>query len=254
MTDMALRRFHAALIDAMEERGLDLTRPFTVAEIYQDLVPYRTHRDVLGVEINGDYEHLLLRLLAGEEGLVRIESNAALERITDELEASNPNTGIFRDFAAVDVRLFAADDDSARIPAVQLHTEDSTDSKVDPIDDEPMEIGAFAPSPAVQPQLQVEMDGGQAVPMVAQKQRVSTPAPQEPTVAAVDHIDDSDEDQSGEDEPCRWCRQLLPHRENLNFCPFCGENTSIVPCGSCDEPLEPEWRFCISCGTEVPTG
>jgi hypothetical protein len=28
--------------------------PFTVAEIYQSLIPYRTHRDRLGVEMNGD--------------------------------------------------------------------------------------------------------------------------------------------------------------------------------------------------------
>lgn len=261
---MALRRFHAALIDAMEDRGLDLSRPFTVAEIYQDFVPYRTHRDVLGVEINGDYEHLLLRLLAGEEGLVHLESNAALERVSHELEASNPNTGIFREFAAVDVRLVVAGNDSGSRPSVQLHTDDQGD-ETEAVDEEPIEIAAFAPTP--QPQFQ--MDSGKTAPAPTASSRsrksearekvkadVAPEAGTDDVVSGVSSESHSSGDSESEDAegPCRWCRQMLPHRENLNFCPFCGESTSIAPCGSCGEPIEPEWRFCISCGTEAPTG
>jgi predicted amidophosphoribosyltransferase len=50
---------------------------------------------------------------------------------------------------------------------------------------------------------------------------------------------------------CQWCRAELPIRENLNFCPFCGTDLKLVPCSECGEELEPEWRFCIACGTEV---
>jgi hypothetical protein len=52
-------------------------------------------------------------------------------------------------------------------------------------------------------------------------------------------------------ESCQWCRAELPRRDNLNFCPFCGTDLKVVPCNECGEELEPEWRFCISCGTEV---
>jgi hypothetical protein len=52
-------------------------------------------------------------------------------------------------------------------------------------------------------------------------------------------------------ESCLWCRAELPVRDNLNFCPFCGTDVKVVPCNECGEELEPEWRFCISCGTEV---
>ncbi|MSR23466.1 MAG: hypothetical protein EXR92_07995 [Gemmatimonadetes bacterium] len=82
-----------------------LDAPFTVAEIYQSLIPYRTHRDRLGVEMNGDYEDALLRLLGGEGDYRVLESEPARARIRKELEDLNPNPGLYRDFAAVDVRL-----------------------------------------------------------------------------------------------------------------------------------------------------
>jgi hypothetical protein len=106
VTDTPLHRFHRLLVSALRDRGpTALERPFTIAEIYQDLVPYRRFRDQLGVEMNGDYEHLLMRLLSGEGEFVRLDSEQALRAIRKELEQSNPNTGVHRDFAAADVHL-----------------------------------------------------------------------------------------------------------------------------------------------------
>ena len=51
---------------------------------------------------------------------------------------------------------------------------------------------------------------------------------------------------------CPWCRAELPHRDHLHFCPFCGTDVNLVPCSGCGEEMEPDWRFCIACGTEVP--
>ena len=99
-------RFHQVLVDEIKKQRPDyLRRPFTVAEIYQILVPYRSHRDTLGVEMNGDYEDALLRLLAGAGDLVHLESDDARNRILKELQSKNPNTGLFREFAASEVRL-----------------------------------------------------------------------------------------------------------------------------------------------------
>jgi hypothetical protein len=101
-----LRRFHRALLREIRAANPEyLHSPFSVAEIYQNLVPYRTHRDELGVEMNADYEHALLRLLAGEGDYLAIESRSARQEIREELESPNPNTGLYRDFAAADVRL-----------------------------------------------------------------------------------------------------------------------------------------------------
>lgn len=104
--DTLLDRFFDALVwEIRASRPAYLQSSFTVAEIYQNLVPYRTHRDVIGAEINGDYEDALLRLLAGEGEFLELESEAARKRIQDELRSSNPNTTIYREFAAAEVRL-----------------------------------------------------------------------------------------------------------------------------------------------------
>jgi hypothetical protein len=101
-----LRSFHRVLVEEIREKRPDYLRsPFTVAEIYQDLVPYPTHRDRIGVEMNGDYEDALIRLLAGEGGYLTLESEHALKQLRSELQSKNPNTGVYREYAAVDVRL-----------------------------------------------------------------------------------------------------------------------------------------------------
>lgn len=106
MANQVLERFHRALIEEIQtQRPEYLTQPFTVAEIYQNLVPYGSHRDRIGVEMNGDYEDALVRLLAGEGGYLILDSEAALKKLRSELDAKNPNTGVYREYAAVDVRL-----------------------------------------------------------------------------------------------------------------------------------------------------
>src|SRR5690606_31627030 len=104
--DGVLESFHRVLVEEITSKRPEyLQGPFTVAEIYQDLVPYSTHRDRIGVDINGDYEDALIRLLAGEGGYLVLESEHALRDLRRELDTSNPNTGVYREFAAVDVRL-----------------------------------------------------------------------------------------------------------------------------------------------------
>lgn len=106
LPDRLLDRFFETLVEEIrEQHPAYLRTSFTVAEIYQNLVPYRTHRDRIGIEINGDYEDALLRLLAGEGDFLELESEPARKRIEDELRGSNPNTTIYREFAAAEVRL-----------------------------------------------------------------------------------------------------------------------------------------------------
>jgi hypothetical protein len=52
----ALHRFHKVLLHEISEtRPEYLTQPFTVAEVYQNLVPYRSHRDLIGIELGWQY-------------------------------------------------------------------------------------------------------------------------------------------------------------------------------------------------------
>ena len=101
-----LERFLEALVQQITAtRPEYLTAPFTVAEIYQDLVPYRSHRNLIGVEMNGDYEDALLRMLSGEGDCLVLDSEVARREMQAELAGPNPNTALFHEFAAVDVRL-----------------------------------------------------------------------------------------------------------------------------------------------------
>jgi hypothetical protein len=207
-------RFHRTLVDEIRDRRPEyLHGPFTVAEIYQNLVPYGSHRDLIGVEMNGDYEDALLRLLAGEGGYLILDSGPALRVLQEELASSNPNTGVYREFAAVDVRL-----DPTRIPGGGgwLPAEDAATAASR---DAPVSVADLAPTE------------------------------DEPYSAPVDRAPPA---RGGEaPDACRWCRAELPKRADLNYCPFCGTDVHVVPCPGCGQELEPEWRFCISCGAEV---
>jgi hypothetical protein len=219
-----LERFHRALIEEIQtQRPEYLTGPFTVAEIYQNLVPYGSHRDRIGVEMNGDYEDALLRLLAGEGGYLVLESEPALRDLRAELETANPNTGLYREYAAVDVRL-----NQAYVDLSAAALDDSPDLAEALNAEDPIAMADLAPSESAVETMEIVPPGVDVFP----------DAPQADTGPAA----------LGS---CQWCRAELPVRENLNFCPFCGTDLKVVPCGACGEELEPDWRFCISCGTEV---
>ena len=207
-TPDSLERFHRALVEEiLRTRPLYLSEPFTVAEIYQNLVPYRTHRDRIGVEMNGDYEDVLLRLLAGEGEYLLLESDHARREIKDELGSPNPNTGLYREYAAADVRL-----NPIRMPR--------DFGPVDPVaPDDP--VTTEGPS----------REGGDL------REPIEVEAP---AAARGDPL-----------AACLWCREPLPRRETLNYCPFCGADLHTIPCPNCGEELEVEWRFCVACRTEV---
>lgn len=249
MNDL-LRRFHSTLVEEIRDnRPEDLHAPFTVAEIYQDLVPYRTHRERLGVEMNADYEEVLLRLLAGEGGYLRMDSEPAVRSIREELERVDPNTGIFREFAAVDVRLDAfydADDLGRDAPGGSAEEGEERGE-----DGEEMSLGDALPPDAPGAEAwepgSVGEEEGWSPPDEAEEAGDSREAAS--TVATAT----AEAPEPAADPPgtCQWCREELPVRADLRFCPFCGTDVTLVPCGSCGAEIEPGWRFCVACGTEV---
>ncbi len=292
MTQQVLERFHRALIEEIQtQRPEYLTTSFTVAEIYQNLVPYGSHRDRIGVEMNGDYEDALLRLLAGEGGYLILDSEPALRDLKAELETPNPNTGLYREFAAVDVRLNQAYLDLSAAAMDQLP------DLVQELDaEEPITIDALAPNPGMStgPDLGIVPPGvdifeAQETPRPSGIG--SVPYPDDPGVTGLDEavadasdpasssrpplapefVDSPTEEsvevgaEAGIPEPsslptgqlrqsggaCPWCRAELPRRTELNFCPFCGTDVKLIPCAACGEELEEGWRFCAACGSEA---
>lgn len=232
-----LDRFHSTLVEEIAARRPEyLSAPFTVAEIYQNLIPYGSHRDRLGVEMNGDYEHALVRLLAGEGGFLLLDSEAALKVLRDELRSTNPDTGIYREFAALDVRLN---------PAI---TPPASEFGVSGFDDE--EAGPEDPIIRTADLAPVTSGRGVTAAIDAAGNGVSTPTT-EGIGTDAGEIGADDTGSMAVRETCLWCRADLPQREGLRFCPFCGTDVSFVPCSNCGREVEPGWRFCIGCGTAV---
>ena len=72
------RLFRRLVVNIRAEYPQYLTSPFPVAEVYQSVVPYRTNRNELGIEMHDDYELALTRLLAGEREYV--SGDAAMQQ------------------------------------------------------------------------------------------------------------------------------------------------------------------------------
>jgi hypothetical protein len=181
------------------------------------------------VRINGDYEDALLRLLAGEGDFLILESEPALRDLRSELGTSNPNTGLYREYAAVDVRL-----NPTRLDLILVAAGEGVD---------------------MAPELELSASGSQSQPMSV-PDRAPAAAAMEPVAIVPPGVDvfeyrAASNGASTEPGSCQWCRAELPVRDNLNFCPFCGTDLKVVPCPQCGEELEPGWRFCISCGSEA---
>jgi hypothetical protein len=262
-----LQRFHQTLVDEIRaRRPVYLTEPFTIAEIYQNLVPYRTHRDRLGIEIAGDYEDVLLRLLAGEGGFLILESGPAREEIAEELEAPDPNPAVVRRFAAAEVRLnpaFVSRGPMELATPADPHPAGGEEARPDP--DQLSRISAAADSDPgrSQPTLNLVTDDSERA---REDRREMPPTETEeartyPTLERAEDVHSVSSDQADEaaaaesrtlrvSRACPWCQESLPRRENLNFCPFCGWMLSAASCSMCGAELEPGWRYCATCGSE----
>jgi hypothetical protein len=230
--ETSVERFHRVLVESIiASTPAYLEGSFTVAEIYQSLVPYRTHRDRLGIAMNGDYEDVLLRFLAGEGDFAVLDSEAARDKIRRELATRNPNTGVYREFAAVGVRL-----NPARLPVIERAPEG------------PATRLATTARPAAQPP-ERKAPPSPDVRTAAPETRPSAPEARVAQAAQSREPRTQGTGVAGAPEKCPGCTSALPDRPGLQFCPFCGTNIRVVPCRKCGEVLDRSWRFCVACGT-----
>lgn len=236
MTDEVVARLHRCLVDALRKRGHPPDRPLKVSQIYQEVVPYRAVRSSLQVELNADYEHALLRLLAGERGLLRLEPEEARKELEREVAEPYPFVGLFRKFSASDVWVDPALDgagdptpveaDAPSLPAASDTAEARTGPVVRP-----------AAAPAQRSDVPVAGAGPAAVRDPVQ---LHLPPPVPPPADELTHGLSS----------CVFCDGQLPSGRRVRFCPFCGADQRLRPCARCDAVLERDWHYCISCGHE----
>jgi hypothetical protein len=184
----------------------------TVGDIYQNLVPYRTVRSEFGFGELAEYEHALLRLLSGERDYLVVERAEVQEEFQRELRNTNPILGIYRDYADVSVYL------NPYAPEL-LGDPDPT----------------APPPPPAPPRATLHANGDADAPGVVID--VTRPDPPPRPAAARPRP-----------KACPGCRTALPPGRDVRFCPFCGKCLAPIPCPECSTTVEPEWRFCISCG------
>ena len=267
MNDLVVR-LHNALLDALRQRAARLDQPVTVAEIYQDLIPYRMVRS-FGFALNADYEFALLQLLAGEGKLARIEPPEVREELRLELLSPNPNVGMFRQYAACDVFVTGsreavdapanettqkAGEASTGRPKVPndwlLNTkeeksggngQDRSPVQPPPAAAEPRNVAKRPADPATAPENKAAKTSGFPA---APKQNVTKER------AASGGESGAKPRAQQTTTTCASCARSLPSGRSARFCPYCGAE-QMPQCPSCGEGLDRSWGFCINCGTRV---
>jgi Double zinc ribbon len=212
--------------------------PVDVAEIYERLVPYRTHRIALGMDTHEDYEMALLRLLAGERGYAFVEPEAARTALAAEATSINPDTGVYKKFRSASVTF-----DPGLVHAA-LGEEGAEDA-----------AGPLAEPPAP-PAARAEREPAWFPEITDEAPEPGPPEDAEQTLPFA--LEDGDEGAEPPgvtarqgSAPCAFCGGALPFGRAVIYCPHCGQNVGVVHCPSCGAELDVGWKFCITCGRQM---
>src|SRR5262245_18003665 len=209
-----------------------LTAPFDVAELHQNVLPYRHHRRELGIDTNEDYEITLTELLSGARDYLVVDDGMR-DTLRTELASTNPDPSTFKQFAGASVSISPAalrtldigpdDEGSSRIAMPSMSVSKAR----------PGRSATAAQSPGRPASTPTEESAESVVP-------AATPISQ-PAIAqrpVVPHAG----------ERCRTCNEVLPAGRPITFCPHCGQNLTTANCPACGAELELDWKFCPTCG------
>lgn len=248
MTDEVVTRLYRVLVEELRQRGHPEGEPVKVSDLYQTLIPYRAVRPTLGVELNADYEHALLRLLAGERGLLRLEPEQARDELAREVDAPYPSVGLFRKFSDASVWINWPRDGQAAGPnahrGAARQEADAPGSNVTMPRRRNVQSAPEGPFPRIAAEHgppRIAAGGGPA------------PAAARPPVQLHDGAEEPEPSErlTHAGAACAFCGDDLPTGRRVRFCPHCGGDQRLQPCPRCEAVLEREWRYCISCGHEI---
>jgi len=195
-----------------------LHRPIPLEEILESIVPYRSNRRALLLESSEDYALVVLRLCAGEGGLVRTEPEEVRARFAEEAASTNPDLHVLHKFEHVLVSI------RSEPLARALGAEPDPDLPYAP----PLARAPLAglDLPALDPLNDLD--------------------PIEPDVS-----DAPDEPEAADPPHCLYCGDVLPADRPVRFCPSCGQRQAPSECPRCHSDVEPGWRHCVSCGAAL---
>lgn len=225
MTD--LERFAAVLLAEWLQEGRHHGDAIAVGSLLDRTLPYRTARKLLGIDVSEDYELLVLRLIAEEDGLVQTEPTAAATMARETLASKLPDLDLLR-------RLHSA---------AMTFTEDAIDrlegvrpipvAPAEPAPPPPSVVAEAAPPPRTVFPIRPEMDAPGSPPK----------APEEPPAEFLTGVAFTPP------APGCWsCQAPLPTDRVVKFCVACGADQRAPSCPGCGTTVEREWKFCPECG------
>lgn len=88
------RLFHLLVTNLAATEPSRLHGAIPVIDLMRSIVPYRSSRRHLGVVTSDEYEQLLLRLVAGDEGYARTMPPESAARFRSELASLHPDFGV----------------------------------------------------------------------------------------------------------------------------------------------------------------
>lgn len=238
MTD--LERMFRMLVATITSTAPDrLTRPFEVADLYQNILPYRLYRRDLGLETNQDYELALMQLLSGAGDYLMV-GDRMRDVLTRELASPAPDSGVFRQFASEQVSIN---------PDALARVAQGADLRAPDVIARPRGGGLELPESAHPTVAQAPAaQGGGAMSATAGSAEPGSPgsAPagppgRGPLVPAPG-------------ETCRFCGGRLPEGRAITYCPHCGHDQTVLHCNACGTELDVGWKYCTTCGRKVAAG
>lgn len=206
-----------------------LARPLEVAEILEQLVPYRAARRDGQLDTNDDYLHAMMQLLSGERGYVFVD-DLMQDDLRSELASPNPDLTVLRTYRSAKVRI------------ASTHAEKALADGTADLDLRPPTPASTAsvPSAAKAVPSPADPSATQPAPTGAGADAAAEPAPA-PRVSEKRPAESPD-------NTCPYCSQALPKDRDFTYCPACGLNLRIRRCAGCSAEMESEWKFCVTCG------
>jgi predicted RNA-binding Zn-ribbon protein involved in translation (DUF1610 family) len=240
-----LERFAAALLAQWRADGGSGGGPVGIDDLLDRVLPYRVARRLLGIDISEDYEALVLRLVAGEEGLAIALPDEAGEMARTTMSDKLPDLDVLRLLRSAAItltddaigRLGEASFGGARAEADAKWNRPDTGNASSPVKDAD-ESATTKPDVVVIP-----------LPTAARDQtRVAMPpVPDGPPpaylTAPVEFVPP--------ERSCWSCGDELPAERAVKFCPFCGADQRSPACAACGTAVERTWKHCPECGQKL---
>jgi RNA polymerase subunit RPABC4/transcription elongation factor Spt4 len=242
-----LERLATTLLTQWHAEGGNDGGPIAVGALLDRILPYRQARRLLGIDISEDYEALMLRLLAEEEGLVAVVPPDAAEMARSTLASKLPDLDVLQLLRAASITITAAT--VARLegvlqmpPSRGTEPEQEPTSQAAPEADDSIESGDDGPIDDVDViPLPVSRVVADAIRVALETPRPELPAAPPPEfLTKVAFVPPA--------MSCWSCTEALPEGRSAKFCPFCGADQRQPACSACGGAIERHWKHCPDCG------